>query len=105
MHDSMKTSSTYYVLLHAAGFRLRVARIVFVGFQHAARGSTEPFLWPLGLLLQTGSALDLVDVRLVTSDEAVLNSWLQLFRANTSIVVWTVSISAAASALFGKLSV
>ncbi|KAF6253981.1 hypothetical protein COO60DRAFT_363306 [Scenedesmus sp. NREL 46B-D3] len=72
-----------------AGPRLLLRRLILVGFDYAAPGSLAPVLWPAGLLQSSGSALNLTDVRLVTSSPDVFRSWLQFFGDVSSGPYWT----------------
>ena len=75
-----------------AGPRLLLRRLILVGFDYAAPGSLAPVLWPAGLLQSSGSALNLTDVRLVTSSPDVFRSWLQFFGDVSSGPYWTVRV-------------
>jgi hypothetical protein len=69
-----------------------VARLVLVGFDYAAPGSAVPVLWPAGLLQSSGSALNLTDVRLVTSSPDVFSAWLRFFTGDSKVAFWTVRL-------------
>eukprot|EP00878_Enallax_costatus_P007810 GHUV01008175.1.p1 GENE.GHUV01008175.1~~GHUV01008175.1.p1 ORF type:complete len:342 (+),score=28.44 GHUV01008175.1:1290-2315(+) len=71
------------------GFVLQLERLVLTGFTYAGPGSTAPLLWPLELLQQTGTVLDMTDVRLVTIDQAVFKLWLHTFTADKLAMYWT----------------
>eukprot|EP00878_Enallax_costatus_P006889 GHUV01007217.1.p1 GENE.GHUV01007217.1~~GHUV01007217.1.p1 ORF type:complete len:391 (+),score=56.03 GHUV01007217.1:209-1381(+) len=71
------------------GLQLQLERLILVGFAYAGTGATEPLLWPLGLLRQAGTVLNLTDVRLVTRDQAVFNSWLHIFTTDAGAMYWT----------------
>eukprot|EP00878_Enallax_costatus_P006127 GHUV01006423.1.p1 GENE.GHUV01006423.1~~GHUV01006423.1.p1 ORF type:complete len:1088 (+),score=332.66 GHUV01006423.1:306-3569(+) len=71
------------------GIRLQLQRLMLIGFAYAEPGSAKPFLWPQGLLQQAGMQLNLIDVRLVISDLAVFNSWLQVFQSSSNVTYWT----------------
>eukprot|EP00878_Enallax_costatus_P026520 GHUV01028464.1.p1 GENE.GHUV01028464.1~~GHUV01028464.1.p1 ORF type:complete len:333 (-),score=57.80 GHUV01028464.1:91-1089(-) len=73
----------------SAGIRLQLQRLMLIGFAYAEPGSAKPFLWPQGLLQQAGMQLNLIDVRLVISDLAVFNSWLQVFQSSSNVTYWT----------------
>jgi hypothetical protein len=76
-----------------AGPRLLLERLVLVGFDYASPGSAAPVLWPAGLLQSSGSALNLTDVRLVTTRPDVFSSWLKLFAGDSRVDYWTVRCS------------
>ncbi|WIA15144.1 hypothetical protein OEZ85_001831 [Tetradesmus obliquus] len=71
------------------GASLLLERLVLVGFDYAAPGGAAPVLWPAGLLQSSGSALNLTDVRLVTSSPDVFNVWLRFFTSDSRVAFWT----------------
>lgn len=80
-------------LYMSAGASLLLERLVLVGFDYAAPGGAAPVLWPAGLLQSSGSALNLTDVRLVTSSPDVFNVWLRFFTSDSRVAFWTVGVS------------